>query len=573
MERESDEEEDRENLILQNSRNNNNLISPNNRQTSPFQIDDGFRSRFVSATREFKKRYLFAILLPLLILILFFTMKKLFYWGVPSIKGVLSNDPSVNRMRESEFRALNLLKQQEAELFKLWNYTTLVNKLNVSSVINSKQENSSSNTYNGEDLFSSSMLEDLRSRIFSQISLNKQVQGVLLSSHENKGQDLNENYTDVSFSNWNRCGKVDLKLWERRTIEWKPQPDKYLLAICVSGQMSNHLICLEKHMFFAALLNRVMVMPSLKVDFEFKRVLDIEHINECVGRKVVVTFDEFAERQKNHLHVDKLMCYFALPQPCYMDEQRVAKLKGLGLSIGKIEAVWKEDVKKPTQKTLDDVVAKFSSDDNVIAIGDVFFAEVETEWVMQSGGPIAHKCKTLIEPSRLILLTAQRFIQTFLGTDYISLHFRRHGFLKFCNAKQPSCFYPVPQAAECINRVVEVAGLPVIYLSTDAAESETGLLQSLVAWNGKPVPFIQRPPRNAAEKWDALLYRHGLEGDSQVEAMLDKTICALSSVFIGSSGSTFTEDILRLRKGWGSASLCDRYLCEGELPNFIAESE
>lgn len=59
----------------------------------------------------------------------------------------------------------------------------------------------------------------------------------------------------------------------------------------------------------------------------------------------------------------------------------------------------------------------------------------------------------------------------------------------------------------------------------------------------------------------------------KVEAMLDKTICALSSVFIGSSGSTFTEDILRLRKDWGSASQCDEYLCQGELPNFIAEAE
>lgn len=59
----------------------------------------------------------------------------------------------------------------------------------------------------------------------------------------------------------------------------------------------------------------------------------------------------------------------------------------------------------------------------------------------------------------------------------------------------------------------------------------------------------------------------------QVEAMLDKTICALSNVFIGSSGSTFTEDILRLRRGWGSASRCDEYLCQGERPNYIAEQE
>ncbi|RVW52096.1 O-fucosyltransferase 14 [Vitis vinifera] len=59
----------------------------------------------------------------------------------------------------------------------------------------------------------------------------------------------------------------------------------------------------------------------------------------------------------------------------------------------------------------------------------------------------------------------------------------------------------------------------------------------------------------------------------QVEAMLDKTICAMASVFIGAPGSTFTEDILRLRRGWGSASHCDEYLCQGEQPNFIADNE
>ncbi|CBI35787.3 unnamed protein product, partial [Vitis vinifera] len=171
------------------------------------------------------------------------------------------------------------------------------------------------------------------------------------------------------------------------------------------------------------------------------------------------------------------------------------------------------------------------------------------------------------------MLTAQRFVQTFLGKSFTALHFRRHGFLKFCNAKEPSCFFPIPQAADCISRVVERADTPVIYLSTDAAESETGLLQSLVVLNGKLVPLIKRPTRNSAEKWDALLYRHGLDGDSQVEAMLDKTICAMASVFIGAPGSTFTEDILRLRRGWGSASHCDEYLCQGEQPNFIADNE
>ncbi|KAL0646211.1 hypothetical protein Bca4012_044502 [Brassica carinata] len=47
----------------------------------------------------------------------------------------------------------------------------------------------------------------------------------------------------------------------RKAIQRKPRPYKFMFAICLSGQMSNHLICLEKHMFFAALLDRSDEQP------------------------------------------------------------------------------------------------------------------------------------------------------------------------------------------------------------------------------------------------------------------------------------------------------------------------
>ncbi|KAF5793487.1 putative peptide-O-fucosyltransferase [Helianthus annuus] len=514
MDREaSDDEEDTRHLIHQ---------TPKSPRSSTFQIDSPRRPpRNVLSN----KRYIFAITLPLIIIFIYFTadFKSLFRTN-------LSSSASPTLMRDSELQALSLLQHQQSRLLQLSNRTSL---------------------------------QDLRSALIDQISLNKKIQQLLLLS--------SSNLTDPPLPA--ACTKIDHKLSQRRTIEWKPKQDKYLFAICTSGQMSNHLICLEKHMFFAAVLNRVLVIPSAKVDYEFNRVLDIDHINRCLGREVAVTFENFAERKKNRLHIDTVLCYFSLPQPCYVDDEHVKKLKALGVTMNELKTVWTEDVKKPTDRTVHDVTDNFSSNDDVIAIGDVFFADVEKDWVMQPGGPIAHKCQTLIEPSRVILLTAQRFIQTFLGERFVALHFRRHGFLKFCNAKNPSCFFPIPQAAECISRLVERANVPVIYLSTDAAESETGLLQSLVTLYGKTVPLVTRPARNSAEKWDALLYRKKLDGDPQVEAMLDKTICALSSVFIGAPGSTFTEDILRLRRGWGTASVCDEYLCEGEVPNFIAGDE
>lgn len=91
--------------------------------------------------------------------------------------------------------------------------------------------------------------------------------------------------------------------------------------------------------------------------------------------------------------------------------------------------------------------------------------------------------------------------------------------LLYSNAKEESCFFPVPQAAECILRVVEKADAPVIYLSTDAAASETDLLQSLVVSNNRPIPMIKRPAHSSIEKWDALLYRNHLGEDSQVKGL------------------------------------------------------
>ncbi|KAG1347613.1 O-fucosyltransferase 36 [Cocos nucifera] len=566
----SDEEEDRRTLVPQNEVKSRHPFCA-------FEIGDlaaRIRRGFWTS-----KRYLLAICLPLVLILLFFSLDLGSLFNGVSI--VRADSPG-DRMWESELQALYLLRNQQLGLLKLWNRTLSAAHpgSEASPSTPSVPSNSSNSTTSGKvvDLpqsFNSVSFEEFRSALLEQIKLNKQIQTTLLSPHRvgNTSSELSDDNMgfDLSGSGIDVCKKVE-RPKERKTIEWKPKKDRYLFAICLSGQMSNHLICLEKHMFFAALLGRTLILPSSKLDYQYDRVLDIDHINQCFDRKVVITFEEFYEMKKNKMRIDRFICYVASP-PCYLDEEHTKRLEKLGISLGKIEAAWPEDAKLKTQKkrVVDDIMPKFLSDDEVLAIGDMFYADVEEEWVMQPGGPLDHKCKMVIQPSRLIILTAQRFVQTFLGSNYIALHFRRHGFLKFCNVKKESCFYPIPQAAECILRMVERANAPVIYLSTDAADSETNLLQSMVVFNDKPVPLVKRPDHNSAEKWDALLYRNHMGGDSQVEAMLDKTICALSNVFIGASGSTFTEDIIRLRGGWESASQCDEYLCQGELPNYIAE--
>lgn len=345
-------------------------------------------------------------------------------------------------MRESELHALYLLKQQRLGLLSIWNRSFSSHSNSSFNATSDKSLNSSSALGTQDDGFqmpSSPFLEDLKLSLLRQISLNKEIQNALLSSHQsgNSSNEVGDDDLDLASSGFDRCRKMDQDLSRSRTIEWNPKSNKFLFAICASGQMSNHLICLEKHMFFAAILNRVLVIPSSKVDYQYSRVLDVDHVNKCLDRKVVISFEEFSEIQKKHLKIDKFICYFSKPDHCYLDDEHVKKLNNIGVSTGKLESPWDENIQKPNKRTVQDIESKFSSDDDVIAIGDVFYADVENDWFVQPGGPIAHKCNTLIEPSHLIMVTAQRFIQTFLGSNFIAIHFRRHGFLKFWYFSNP----------------------------------------------------------------------------------------------------------------------------------------
>ncbi|KAI6671655.1 hypothetical protein NL676_006540 [Syzygium grande] len=337
----SDEEDDHRNLIHQND---TKPVSPGEHRAAAFDVED-FESRIGGDRRPklaklaFNKRYLFAVFLPIFIVVLYFTadLRGLFSYNVSSIKAGSFGD----RMRESELQALYLLRQQQLGLLTLWNQT--FRDLGADQNSSLSGSNLSEINKGHQSLVSSSAsFDDFKSAVLKQISLNKEIQDVLLLPHQS-GNLSAEGAGDVGFANFggygfDRCKKVDQRFSERRTIEWNPKSNKFLLAICLSGQMSNHLICLEKHMFFAAVLNRVLVIPSSRVDYRYHRVLDIDHINQCLGRKVVISFEEFSEIRKSHLHIDRFICYFSLPQHCFVDDEHVKKLKNLGLSMGKLES-------------------------------------------------------------------------------------------------------------------------------------------------------------------------------------------------------------------------------------------
>ncbi|RWW70863.1 hypothetical protein BHE74_00021440 [Ensete ventricosum] len=318
---EEDEEEEHRNLVPQSETKRPLRSSALEIGHLPARI--GGRGGFFSRKCCLHFLFLLALLSLLIVLLLLF-----FYRG-GSIGG--ANFP-LDRMRESELRALYLLRDQQLGLLKLWNRTRSA-ALDVAAPPSSAPNSTSVRT----DLGKAAAFDELRSALFEQIKLNKKIQNALLSSH-NVGNSSSSGTSDdnvffgLSSLGVDVCRKVDRPA-SRRTIEWEPKKDRYLFAICLSGQMSNHLICLEKHMFFAALLDRVLVLPSPRFDYQYDQVLDIDHINECFGRKVVIKFDEFSETLKNKMKIDRFICYMASP-PCYLDEEHIKRLKDLGLSLG-----------------------------------------------------------------------------------------------------------------------------------------------------------------------------------------------------------------------------------------------
>lgn len=326
-------------------------------------------------------------------------------------------------------------------------------------------------------------------------------------------------------------------------------------------------------MWFAAVLNRTLVLPPGRLDYMYEHLLDIAHMQQCLGSgsntsnstAVVMTFEDFeAARGKKNLHIEKLICYM---HDCYFDSERQSKWEEVGFTFGARRDAWGVH---EGRRTRDSVVARMGGEEEVIAVGDLFYAEVEGA----AGFTVAALgCRGAVRPHRGVVVAAERFVQTYLGARFVAVHFRRHGFLVFCNKQAPgaSCFYPVPQAARCIESKVREVGAEVVFLSTDAAESEVGGL--VVALAARGVTVVRRSTAHEAlAKWDAVLWRQaGREAEAGVMAMVDKTICAMAVAFVGTRSSSFSAHIQSMRRDMLTASSCDANLCDGfGSPSFIA---
>eukprot|EP00897_Mesotaenium_endlicherianum_P009738 jgi/Mesen1/8793/ME000528S08190 len=359
-------------------------------------------------------------------------------------------------------------------------------------------------------------------------------------------------------------------------IVWTPTPGKYLLVMCSGGQLSNRLACIRQHMLDAALLNRTLILPTDGLGYNYDQLIDLKQPQICFGNDTFLTLDEFyksVQGGRRTLVVDRLVCHvhkYQKPSHCGTVARAYEPL-GVSFAVTDVAPLrtpgpW---YKYPTRAFLE---AFALPDDDVLAFGNMFgVGGREHAFVGSLPLAVAPGCRYFLGPARHITKAAAGFANTFLGSAYMAVHLRRGDFFQHClRGKKNSnadglhpCFFPLPQVARCLAaRLDRSPEVQAIFLATNGDEQEVAMLAQLLALAGKHVPLLRLPASLEGAPWAAPLAARGLLADPTVVAMVEKTVCVLSSVFYGTWGSTFSGDISRNRDWWFTRSCADASICE-----------
>ncbi|GJP39314.1 hypothetical protein CLOM_g23697 [Closterium sp. NIES-68] len=112
--------------------------------------------------------------------------------------------------------------------------------------------------------------------------------------------------------------------WERGalapgSVRWTPASDRFLLAFCVRGQITNRLLCLRNHMLLAGLLNRTLIVPFHRSEtifnYDLHLVVDLEYLRACLGPTVFSTA-EFRRKFRRPIQVSQVVCWHGPPGAC-----------------------------------------------------------------------------------------------------------------------------------------------------------------------------------------------------------------------------------------------------------------
>lgn len=369
---------------------------------------------------------------------------------------------------------------------------------------------------------------------------------------------------------------------------WQPRRDRYLLAQCFYGRLSNQEECMRTYLVFAALLNRTLLVSdpgfahhlSLHYRFRWSLVFDLAHVRECLapryGNHTVVTVEELVAREGENVTVDHIAC--AQGRTC-MDTIQMTLAKSPYLTLPPALEYPLAALPPSTHPSTAQVLAAYAnySQARVLSLGNLYgFGLNRPSYHLHQSVPpfvLSAWCGDLWSPPPVVRGFVDGFIDTFLGRDFAAVHMRRGDFSKTYlkpreGHQQDPAFLPLPMIARHIINRLAGKGVSVLYLATDAGPLEVQFLEKLLLELDPKYPvIIERLPIFQEDSvewkeygWIKEFQRLDEEDDGLLRALAEKHICASARYFIGTPMSTFSKDIFRIREVEGRKNGVDGYI-------------
>ncbi|CAI5497732.1 unnamed protein product [Closterium sp. Naga37s-1] len=354
-------------------------------------------------------------------------------------------------------------------------------------------------------------------------------------------------------------------------LAWEPQPDKYILMDCQRNQVSNRIRCIRNYLIVAGVLNRTLVAPfrpaEVNGSYDRRVFFDLTH---------ALTFTDANLPPDHSINITDIKKIGDLIFP----SADVIAMGDLGASLfddafhKEIDVPFFRRPGCPNKLAIQPHPAIFEAASRFVS--DVILKGMNSSAAESSRGGEEQGNNTAAEdtlPSAIAAAGGNTTTTSTSGSSgknagkqyrYMAIHWRRKDLVT--SFQDSGSHLTINRTARCIaDRMARSGNLSTVFLATDAEPAEVAELTGAVLSLRPDLRLMQLSPNLDAQAWAQVLLPYRFEHAGVVRVTLDKAVCALADVFLGTAASSFSEDIQRIRTGLRVATCEDQMLCEDEL--------
>lgn len=333
--------------------------------------------------------------------------------------------------------------------------------------------------------------------------------------------------------------------------------------MCHDGQLNNQLKCMLHFFTAAALLNRTLVIPPHSFShgdlfgWPWELALDIPSAQRCLGPDAVISLADLRARlggggSNADVAIDAVVCFsdrFCAPR----EQWNVADLR-LALPPGEPRNLNRSSFSPAALRR----ALEPEAGARVLALEDLF--RQTFEMVHRGQYPLRSRCGggNYLVAHPAITGAAQGFAEAVLGgrDGFLAVHLRRGDFYKFQRLPVVDRLWPtIPQVARLLLKQGKRRHISRVFLASNAHLEEVRFLEKLLeaVKSGSEMKLFFLPrlvdlPKEVTHPWAKPWLDLRLDDNDHATAILEKLVCTHASLFIGSWGSTFSQDAIRIRR-------------------------